>query len=603
MTTLFPTLPLKPDETTMSLVSRLAYLHGKGEWTFSNDLGVPLKGLSAGDPVVLEKLHWLTGIAYSELERASFIKQRRGLYAFRGELFPSRALRRGNRYVCPHCIRADMETTPSKSEVNAYERYYWSFAFYRACHIHCVPMVEVVSNSESDKGKFGARGICAIVNADRAHQFFYKSSGLVGCLINQLEAQREGPYFEEYSLASLVKASEYVGILDYKGSRFRLADVTNEEWHAAGARGFEILTQGSGALREFFVRLYERYTQGKAFHYIRTGLFGPTHVWFKGKDPDRSYFRSILIEAAAAVLPLGPGDELLRQKIKVRKIHSLYTASLETSVGMERLRSVLIHSHILSPDLAKAAPHNCLFEVSTLAPFLSELSDCMVLEDAAEFLGVTPRLVRGMLQRNLLAPVKYGRSMPNRCLFSRVSLENFIARLQVIETTESRERKRDCNISFAARRWKGKEIDIIHAVVDGRISAVRIDKSKRGIQSLCFDPDTVSLAFGAYDVVGISRTNATTMLKARWKTICALMENNFLPYELMRNPYNKRMTRRIMPRDISLFSMKYVSISELSAARNENPQRLLAKFRKNGVIPDICPTLSKGYFYLRERQL
>lgn len=603
MTPLFPALPLKPDETTMSLVSRLAHLHGKGEWTFSNDLGVPLKGLSAGDPAVLEKLHWLTGIAYSELERSSFIKQSRGLYAFRGELFPSRALSREKRYVCPRCISSDIEKSPAKSQVDAYERYFWSLACYRKCHIHGVEMVEVASNFGHFKCDPDKRAVCSSVDPVAPVEYTYTRSGLVDYVIGQLKHDPQDRHLRNYSLAGLVKASEYIGILDNKGARFQLKNVTNEEWHAAGARGFEILRQGSMGLHDFFLRLFETYSHREAFRFIRTGLFGPTHVWFKGKGPDQSYFRNLLIEAAAAVLPLGPGDEILGQEIKVRKIHSLQTASLETNVGVERLRSVLIHNGILSREHAKTAPHNCLFEASALTPILSELSDCTVLEDAAEYLGVTPRLLRDMLQRNLLTPVKYGRSTPNRCLFSRVSLDTFIARVQIVEKSESREGKRDCNIRFAANRWNGKIIDIIHAVVDGRISAVRIDKSKRGVQSLYFDPDTVSLAFGTHDVVGISRTVATNMLKARWKTICALMENKFLPYELMTNPYSKRKTRRILEKDISLFSTKYVSLSELSEARSENPQQLLAKFRRNGVNPDICPKLSKGYFYLRERQL
>ena len=51
---------------------------------------------------------------------------------------------------------------------------------------------------------------------------------------------------------------------------------------------------------------------------------------------------------------------------------------------------------------------------------------------------------------------------------------------------------------------------------------------KRGVQSIYFDSDAVSAAFGTHDLSGVARTGATKILNIRRPTVCALIDNNIL---------------------------------------------------------------------------
>lgn len=115
------TVPLQPDETTASFVSRLAFANGV--LTISEllmDAELTMAGFLKGDPKVFAKVSDLSGVAVGDLMKQACVPHGLSRYQLLGHDLGKQHLLRGVSRVCPACLRGDNDLQAHTDAVTAH---------------------------------------------------------------------------------------------------------------------------------------------------------------------------------------------------------------------------------------------------------------------------------------------------------------------------------------------------------------------------------------------------------------------------------------------------------------------------------------------------
>lgn len=177
-------------------------------------------------------------------------------------------------------------------------------------------------------------------------------------------------------------------------ARVRLEDIpqsriTSEERPILYHMGFQVARHGKEGIRNTFVDLQRKPGAPQD---------GPKAIFPKLYDrlaydykdnPDYAPYQDLLREHMAATWPLGPGDELLGQPVKQRRLHSVRTAAQAIGIDQRRLRKALAAARII-PDADQGLPDAWeVFDVVSAAPILESLTELITSKDMASAIHAT----------------------------------------------------------------------------------------------------------------------------------------------------------------------------------------------------------------------
>lgn len=590
---LHPTLPHLAGEAPTSFASRLAQLHltsNAGARFFCADMGINFGRVVDGQPDALTALADLVGADPDKLAADAFRRMPEG-HLFRGERLSKSSLLRTSLRFCPACLLDDCSGA-SKPETMTYGRTIWSIAAIRTCPVHGLEIVDAGPTVQPSKTHDFARPIKPLLPdlgamADRATR--RSASGLELYVMAQLAGTvGNAPWLDGLPLYVGTAICESIGMVDRFGREARANKLSESEWAEAGDCGFRIASRGEAGIREFMKELLRTYP------YSRSETEGPQAVLggffrflaFSAPHPDFEVVRNLVADFMIEHMPFGPGDLIFGKPIKRRVLHSVRSASQEMGVHPKRLRKVLHAAGVLSTEQMELPYGNATFDAATAAQTLTDAIDGLFMTEIEPYLGAGRTQTKLLVDSGIVEPMFPKRPDLDH-LFRRRDLDLFLDRIFVDAVPVEEPDEDMADVHKAVKRVCCSTIEIVHLVLDGKLSWVGRHTGVHGFAALLVRVSEIrSIMRGSMDGWLTAATIETTM-RTSTKVVRSLIDRGYLRTEEIISPLNRCPVRVVRQTALDEFRQEYTTLFEAMETTGIHFREIKNRLTAIGVEPGI----------------
>lgn len=601
---LLPTLELGTDETPTSFVSRLARLHNiNSASTIATDLGIDYRQLIDGDCAQLRRLSQLSAASQDTLADNA-IHRSDNYWNLRRQVLLKTSMLRTSLRLCPACIAEDI-SGKARPDQWAFGRSIWQLASIRACETHSLAIVSPVSG--------------------KAEVYSHDFARIVGPHASEIAEKREfrrplrQTDFERYLLARLssaptpasawldhlefgaaARACEVVGAVRLRGLQAKMKHMSDEDWHAAGQAGFEILSGGETSLRSWLAALEE------SFPYTRSGtesaqaVFGDFYKWlnFQARDVVFDPVRDVLRQHIVETMPVAAGEVVLGEKIEQRKIHSVHTAAREAGIHPKRLRKILEAHGLVSPQARDANDNRVRFSADAAAAAIDEELDAIPLRAVSDYINAD-RVHTLLLADNRFIKATLGYAEGALTRYSKRELDRFL--LQLIDDAAPVQQAPvgAYSIPAAAKRANCSAAEIVKLILDGKLVWTGQLTSVHGYLSVLVNLDEVKKHVHGAALPGLTAREIEKRLRYSTRVVAALIDNDQLMTTTLVHPINRCPVSIVEFDELSRFEATYVHLHELARTRKHHFRLIKTLLTQERVAPALDPKTYHATFYRR----
>lgn len=609
MSTLFPFLPLMPEESVTSYAARITALHHGGSVrAFLRWFGMPYAPIVAGDPDALAAFAKLTAVPSDDIARAALTTSGH-ISCFRGELVQQRMLRHAQTYICPRCLDEDITTSSRPPLTAVYGRMIWQFSPIQACPRHHVLLEPIGDAGHGDKAHDFARAVTAALPTMKiraAAAQAVKPSAAEGYLVARFSTMPiPSPLLDAMPWYAAARTCEAVGIAALHGAHAGLRGRSVAVRREAADHGFHILHGGEGSVRSFLDDLRGKRTTWKPEYDGARACYGKLHdVLTLRPDPAYVPLRRIVHEHAIQTIPYGVGDSVVGLPVTRRHVHSIATAAAETGQHPKRLRKILIAEGLVAPD-AQRKDSAVLFDAVAAAPCLRRMAKGVRLRGVTAHLRTryahTLTLIRGGFIKPFVTHAVERQGQ--RATYAVADLDDFLASLTHRAVVHAKPQSPVMDIPQAAKRAYCTMPDVLQMILDGTLSWVGLDPETPGFHGIVVNADEILERVRAPDLDGFTAHALKARLGIHQRAIEGLIAWGYLRRERRINPVNRCPVFIVRPDTVEAFEREYVSLWELSKRYNTNAYKLKVDLDRRGKRPAISNDKVGATFYLRRLML
>lgn len=601
------TLPLGTGETPASFASRLAALNGLSGRQFCMDMGTTFQKVVDGEPQALGIMAAKSGADIDALTENAFVKIGPQRFTYRGQALTRDNLRRATVVVCPKCLAEDLAGAPtSRPQVVAYQRARWPIAALKTCAIHLAPLVVVdkdMTPSTLHDWSHHVGKVLPFLPRMAAKAGTRPLTAFESYVLNRVNggAANTG-LIDTMPLHVAIAACELFGAVAAFGRMPNLKTLTDEEWRQAGAAGFEIIGAGKPGIEVFLEDLQASYPYTRAGTEGPQAIFGRIYQVLEFGREDKAYdpLRDLVGELILKNFPVGPGDGVFGKTVETRRLHSIRSLSLETGLHPKRLRKLLSSAEMLPPNADELADGNCLFNAEK-AVSLAQAAAAATLSvrDAGTYLNA-PRVQRDMLYRSgIIVPRFKATDHGAADQFAPEDLDAFLARLLDGAISVVAAGPTQANVPAAARLACCGSVDVIRAVLDGRLTRKAALAGERGYMSLLVDVEELRAVVRGSDPGGL----AAGALAERWQTrphvVRKLIVAGYLKAVTVINPVNRCPVTIVPTEEVERFEAEFVTLFAIARQQCRHHMAVKKEFTAAGVKPAMNPEKVGATIYRR----
>ncbi len=609
MTPLHPslTLPLRKQETPESFCSRSALLLGLSARAFSLDMGGPFQKIVDGEPVALETLARRTHSDFGQLAAGSITKTGERRYSFGGQALVRESLSRKTLCVCPRCLNHDMDEQDGPPGPRPFGRTPWILGSVRTCPEHRIGLVTISKDDHPhrvhDSAALVQPALPALAHLE-AHAPRRDVSALEDHVITRCTAGApdDVSFLNVLPLYAAVKACEVIGAIATHGTRVKAEHLSSDQWHGAGAAGFEIASEGEDSIRAFLAGLQDHLTSTKGDWGPRLA-FGRLYEWLAHESDDPAYdpLRDIIRRHVVATMPLGRGDKVFGCEVRARQIHSVRSASLETGTHPKRLRKLLHAAGHITSEAMALSDARVMFDAEATQGFLERVSEAMTLREAAVYLNVPRPHDRLLFEAGFIVPfVRGGAGTLNDHAFAKRDLDAFLERLLADASDVTQENKTLLSIPSAAKRVSCSAMEIVRLLLDRQLTRVRHRDDAPGYMSVLVDPKEVKPFVHGKVEGSITLREVERRLGTSTPVVKALIERGHLPSRIEINPVNRCPRKVVKQEDPDAFIARYVTLHAAAKDAGIHFMQLKSLLTSADIDPAFPPEIVHATFYDRK---
>ncbi|MHC2280402.1 hypothetical protein ACVME8_007045 [Bradyrhizobium diazoefficiens] len=601
------TVPLGAGETPVSFVSRLAALHRTSARDICLDMATTFQKVVDGDPKALAIVAAKASADPAALTENAFVRTGERRYTFRGEEFTRDDLRRATVVVCPKCLAEDLAGAPTlRPQVVAYQRARWPIAALKTCSIHLTPLVVVDKDMTPSTLHDWSHHVGKVLPFLPRLVAEAGTRPLTALETYILDRTNGGPaaagLIDTLPLHVAIEACELFGAVAAFGRTPNLKTLTDEEWRQAGAAGFDIIAADKPGIEAFLAGLQASYP------YTRAGTEGPQAIFgriyqvleFGREDPAYDPLRELVGNFILENFPVGPGDVVFGNPVETRRLHSIRTLSLETGLHPKRLRKLLSSAGMLPPNADDLADGNCLFDAQK-AVSLAQAAAAATLSvrDAGTYLNA-PRVQRDMLYRSgLLSPRIKATDHGAADLFAPEDLDAFLARLLDGATPVPAANDGLVDIPTAAKLACCGSLEVVQAVLDGRVTRKARLVTERGYMAVLVDVEEVRALVRGADLDGLTSQALADRLRVADKVTRKLIAGGHLRTITAVNPVNRCPVTIVPTEEVERFEAEFVTLFALARQQNRHHMAVKNELEAAGVKPAMKPEKVAATIYRR----
>lgn len=601
------TLPLGVGETPASFASRLAALYGLSAREFCLDMGTTFQKVVDGEPQALGIIALKSGADAQVLMQNAFVKTAKRRYEHRGQHLTRDNLRRATVVVCPKCLDDDLRVGPiSHPQAAPCQRARWQIAALKTCAIHKAPLVVVEKDMTPRTLHDWSHHVGKMLPALPRLVLDTETRPLTAFetyLLNRIEGGSAGSAFiDALPLYVAIAACELFGAVASFGRMPNLKTLTDEEWRQAGDAGFDIVAGGKPSIEAFLGDLQASYPYSRAATEGPQAIFGRIYQVLEFGREDKAYdpLRDLVGNFILANFPVGPGDVVFGEPVETRRLHSIRTLSLETGLHPKRLRKLLSSAGLLPPNADDLADGNCLFDAQK-AVSLAQAAAAATLSvrDAGIYLNA-PRVQRDMLYRSgIITPRFKATDHGAADQFAPEDLDAFLARLFDGAAPVKAAKAGLAGIPTAAKIACCSSVEVVQAVLDGRVTRKARLTSERGYMALLVDVEEVRALVRGADPGGLSAEAVGARLQTRPHVIRKLIVAGHLKSDTVTNPVNRCPMTVVPTAEAERFEAEFVTLFAFARQQGRHHMVVKKELDAAGVKPAIRPEKVGATIYRR----
>ena len=589
-------LPLKPRETALSYVSRLAAFHGcLSANDFCLGFGLTMLALTRGEPTTMLRLAALSGANYDDLCRWSPKAISQNRFSINGEVFEIRKSPRSTLRICPECARSDIASNPDISaDLAFYGRAEWAISAIRMCPVHSVFLahfeMKPVNVERVDFLTFTGAVLARLESLTPASAQWsdveaYVMGRICGSPVSSV------PMLDDMALGDALGLCQSFGA-DYLQVTERLRDLEPELAHRCRQIGFAAFKEGKDGLLAHIGEMRDKVWRGGT---LSPQVLGKTLNYLSkiGRSDATSLVKRTVAEAVFATLPYAAGDSLIGIVCERRSLHTYESMRLAYD-----LRPVVLDAFCLNHNSLivhrGANRRDTLFDYENAEVLFGTRAPLVGASTLWKHLGLSQQFFSEAVAGGLIEPIRDDALRDISATFSLPQVEGHLARVaQTWRRLETRNAKMvsladACNQSFVFSRR------VFALLNQGRLTNVGYVDAASKLAGLRLDPDEVlSIDSGVGDPMTI--TDVAYYIRTQQNVVRALTERHFLPAVEHSHGRNKR--RIYDRRDVESFVATYATSTEMARAV-KMPIKTRAHLERMSIFPAILLG-DLGQFYRR----
>lgn len=478
--TLWPRLPIDPEETLLSYADRLSMMHtGRGMDRLIKDFGINTEHFISGRTDAVAGFAEATGLAFEDLQQASVRVFQRGA-SFRGEAISKTFLSpRASRY-CPACLAED------GSRADRRFRLMWGFRHVTRCARHSLWLADApIANATNLRVSLG------VLRLDEG----VKVHAEVPDYLSWLHARIHGgagvnnPWLDGQGVEQVLSASEMLGAILEHGHKVALTKLTPAEAEEATDIGFSIYSEGPEAVNEALDTIRQT-SPATAVQAGPLAYYGKLFDWLDRRSNaiDPGPIRDILRDHIVKHSAVEPGTKVLGVEITERRYHTLRSLSAAVGIERPRLSRLLRKLGEIPVDATEVESGNMVFEAATTVPLIQSFNTAVPMQEIPAYLGASKRQIELLYHSGIVKPFipRTGRGSVRHVVFARSHLDELLHRIYSLPALDEDALGELHPISFACQRGAGRFEDVFRDIFAGRIMAFR-HPDKTGVRAIHVD--------------------------------------------------------------------------------------------------------------------
>ena len=603
---LYPRVPLGEDESATSFVSRLAKCNRvKSARTLCFHMGLDFQGIINGREDTLSALARLVDAPLEALTAGAF--RRAGNDSLlRGERLTKPVLRRAHLHVCPACLKEDVATAGLAPEVAVYGRTTWLLAPIRTCPVHGLALVEAaVGNSSQTAHDFSLLVSPLVGDLDRlANGAVSRApSGMETFLLDRLTgASGRFLWLDRLEFYAAAKACEMFGALSLFGPTPNLKCLSEDDWHAAGAAGFEICSKGVAGIRNFLSDIQHEHPYSKRATDGPQAIFGRVYQWLDCGaqdacfDPVRDILRTHIIET----IPVGAGEKILGQTVDRRRLHSIRSATTEFGLHGKRLRKILALKGIIANGHDALPDNRVIFDADQAIGVLERITNSVSLHDAGVYLNAGRAQVRLLEKNGFITPfVSCDTDGIKGNLFTRRDLDAFLAELWKDAIPVAKAGAGMHNIPAVSKHAKCTAEEVLNLILCRKLARIERLEDVPGYLSVIVDADEIKRNVRGPELDGLTAEMIQKEMRTSHRVVKALLENGLLTWRTVIHPIIRCPVGIVARTDFEAFQNDYVALFDLVKQRGRHQLKIKAELGAKGILPALEGKKYGATFYRR----
>jgi hypothetical protein len=535
---------------------------------FCADMGFTFRACISGKQSALAMLSDLTRTPLQAIEQAT-IRDQGQSFTFRGEHISRAMLRRTKIYVCPLCLRTDLEAA-THADAAPYGRIMWQFSVIRTCPHHACALFQICDDKRNDKYDFArlVQGHIATIIRDAEATPPRRPSRLELYVDDRLCGRSTGaPWLDRLDLHAACATTEILGLLLTFGPLAKPRSLPIDVLHEAGDLGYTIAHGGEPAIREALAEVQRRHER------TRSGLDGPSGVFgyfykslsFREADgfaPVRDLVRRHIIET----MPVGPGDVVCGEPVRHRILHTIRTAARETGRDVRRMRAVLAEAGLIRSDHARFPSNAVTFEAEPNRAFLDANAGGVSFNAVVARLGAGRAQADLLLQHGYIQPTVTCRTSNNSRSYnySLAQIELFLSQLRDKMPAVQSVPRGLRTIPAAARRAQCSATKIIDLIREKKLKRVAYSIGNESYLGIYVDPNEIRYLLGDDRGGSVTPRVARSILGVSLPVIRALIREKLIISEVRLDPFRGIKTEIISRQSLDAFHINFVNGAELS---------------------------------------
>lgn len=424
--TLWPHLPIDPEETLLSYTDRLSMMHtGRGMERLIADCGIRKEHFIAGRADAIDLLAEATGHTVDDLQRNAIrIFQRAA--SFRGEDISKTSLSpRAVRY-CPACLAED----GPKGERR--QRLLWGFRHVSRCDRHSLWLADApVKDSTNLRTALGGSPLAPVVEA---HEETPEYLCWLRERIHGVSCAHD-PWLDGQSIEQILSASEMIGAILEHGHRVAVTKLNAAQTEEVTDIGFSIYRDGPQAIEEALDTIRQT-SPATAVQAGSLTYYGMLFDWLDRRSNaiDPGPIRNILRDHIVKHSAVEPGTIVLGVEITERRFHTVYSLSAEVGIARPRLSRLLKQLGQVPMDATDAESGKMVFEAAKTLPLIESFKTAVPLQDVPKYLTASKRQVETLYRIGIIKPLvpRTSRGSVRHVVFARDHLDEFLGRLNAL---------------------------------------------------------------------------------------------------------------------------------------------------------------------------